>query len=1234
MGRQVDGDPRRRGSGGAAGLPDRPPPVSVAYDPPPPPRQARGSAKMKMESLIAAVDSTEPMLQFPDADAAKSRRKRAKKTREDDDWRPARYESVEYAAAPARAMAPASILNPAPPEAQTTSAINDARNGNAYQYQVETVAPQQMMASVFHEMPVIQSFAETERRRAGLDGPGGVSATAASTVAMPQVVAEPSRSAAAVGQSESLNGGLPAASRNGPATVTNGLSVFEVYFPFARSASGEFASGREQEPNGSTGNGRSLKRKRRNETGSGRPSRRSGKEDDASGVSKYDLLRFDVDSIKLVPQGLVDRVEPKMSSAFIAKVIRSHVDNWCRRSGFGNNFLSEVTTLLTAYYPCNYPTLLDEVLAGFLFTCPEYIDKFLPHMIAKYHKTAESVTSAKHPVIDAFARQCQSVRGSYETRHDLACLTLLRCLVERNTEKFLLSPSIAICAVECSDAALGRFWRALLSAMRLNGVSDEGDDAAPAWNVYEPSHQVYELLMFDDKLRSRYAPDSRRISESFVRAVLFNRSVKSQVIASYSDLLQLALSGIFADARTAWTTSLFNDWVAESARVEPDAPAFPLEDLIKLLLEFCANVSTQKTNWFANHILGYVLSEQYPSKHRERALSEIIRRYMPLLLGAAPAEDTKYVDLFRNRSVGGEDNKDSSEEAARKESVKTPAGSEKASRTAIAERLERLLSFLATCDEKCGALFLKLWATAWTDGSDTTIEPLAWSYIRALMLVLIRVSTDQGPAESSRSLKVMFCDLAERTASAFFRRLQVATKNEERVLPQATEILNESLELLLSTGGKAVQRVLFDVVNVLRACPGGASMLCNAVKLLLDDRSQDPSFNVQTTKQRTDTSKNSTDCPQSPTSVESQLRGTFGAVQANTLASLLALVTRAKKHTTAFVRTQLSSPSLVRFLVAKLETWQRRHRATFTRQILALMQMVDAVVSSSERGAPYTIAWAQPYVVQDVVKFAYIGPHDVSVRAVIILRNAVAQSHGANAERALWEVLRQCTKTCCGCSSTAGKENDPSWPALDAQAPRDATVAMFAELVGAMILSGPESTLAQVGSYVEANILSCLAGETRVNLFLLTLVQRVVQDTAANTRWSSLVPVVQVGVSSLAIAGSDRIRVLQLQVLRAVCSRVLVLTQSSNSVSSRAGGGRIEVAKKAKATTKQQRQAADEVAQWRRLLCSERVQSDLRAVVATTSSSASNGERCSRAAIELARGVLTLSARVEKLAQV
>eukprot|EP00644_Phytophthora_capsici_P007243 jgi/Phyca11/534319/estExt2_fgenesh1_pg.C_PHYCAscaffold_220087 len=247
-----------------------------------------------------------------------------------------------------------------------------------------SIAPERS-SSVFHnEMPpIIQSFSE-ERRRDAVQSNG-----------------------------ERKNGALVANGDASPATRT----MFDFYFPTGKA-----------EANGSSN--RSLKRKRR-----------SGRRDE----TEVDLLRFGVDAAKLVPQGLVDRVDVYMSRAVLVKVVGNHVTNWCNRSGFAPSFLQEISTLLAAYYPCNYPTLLDEVLAGFLFKRPEFMDLLLPAMLEKMSKAGESVSTTKYPVADA--------------------LTL---------------------------------WRALLPPAQEK-ASVEGDDLN--WQVDDPWQQIVELLAEEGKLQ-------------------------------------------------------------------------------------------------------------------------------------------------------------------------------------------------------------------------------------------------------------------------------------------------------------------------------------------------------------------------------------------------------------------------------------------------------------------------------------------------------------------------------------------------------------------------------------------------------------------------------------------------------------------------------------------------------------------------------------------------------------
>lgn len=1076
-------------------------------------------AKMKMESLIAAADSAEAALPPPPPPPPPpplgAKRKRARK--------------APPAADGAWQSSGGALPSPA------TSGDGGARG----------FRPQ---ASVFHEVPTIQSFAE---RRAA-DGE------------QPQAQAEPAPRIASA--------------------ATARQSVFEVYFPLAKSP-------RPQEANGAAA--RSLKRKRRGDLAGGRSGRRGAKDEDASGVSKYDLLRFEVDSVKLVPQGLVDRVEPKMSSAFIAKVIRSHVKNWCRRSGFGSNFVAEVTTLLTAYYPCNYPTLLDEVFAGFLFARPEYIDKFLPPMVAKYQKIAESVTSSKHPVIDALARQCIQMRGQYETRHDLACLALLRCLVEANSDKFLLSPSIAICAVECSDAVLDRFWRALMAAMRLNVGEREDDDGASAWRVHDPSHQVYELVMYDGKLRPRGAFTSHRLAESFARVVLFNGPLRDQVVASYPDLLQLAVGSLFADTQTTCSSALFKDWIVKE---DSSVTAYPLENMVSHLVELSPGMNSLQPNWFVNHILGYFLSDQYPSSYREHALGSVVEKYVYLILGAAAEVSSSSVAYF-SKSENAKSNGHTSSQTP----TKTPLGEKILDD--IAGRLDQLLVFLGGCNAQNVKLLLKIWGE---------LGIRKWCYVRAAMLSWLKVLSDQEFA-NRLAIADVFSEFAEQIVCSYFRQLQASIKTETPTTPATAAISAESLGMMLATDGQSTRRALFLVLSYLQVYQRGGTIFSNTVKVLLDGRSQGLSSAENNTKRRAIELKQQ-DSNALP--AKKQLSVSLGVEEANTLKSLLYLL--ANSGTSTFVRTQLSSRPLVCFLVGKLETWGRFRHSTFSDQILALLTVVDKTVSAGSKTAPH-IEWIQPYVVQDVIRFAYDSPHDVTVRAIGILRNAFGASKSSRFERGMWEVVRQCTKTCCGCSNSPRREVSEDFVTA-----REAAVAICADLVATMLHQASERTLSKVGEFIEANMLSCLGNTTRVNFFLLSLVQRVVESRGVGIRWSLFVSAVQLSISSLAGPQSDRIRVRQLQLLRAACSLVLSLPHRSVRVSRESEVGKCEVVSKDAESSRQ----AEELSRWRRVVCSERVQSDLRVLVAPTR----GRQHCSRVAIELARGVQTLSARVEKLA--
>ncbi|KAI9918173.1 hypothetical protein PsorP6_012661 [Peronosclerospora sorghi] len=188
------------------------------------------------------------------------------------------------------------------------------------------------------------------------------------------------------------NGEIPHCNGHGDPSPGVRRSMYDFYFP----------TGKRTE-NSEGGMNRSLKRKRR-----------TGRRMEELAVSNgADMLRFGVDVAKLVPEGLVDRVDVHMNRLVRIKVVSNHVTNWCNRSGFASSFLGEITTLLAAYYPCTYATLLDEVFAGFLLKRPEFMHLLLPAMLAKMRKTGESILTTKFPVTDALVRMCSVKTGPH-----------------------------------------------------------------------------------------------------------------------------------------------------------------------------------------------------------------------------------------------------------------------------------------------------------------------------------------------------------------------------------------------------------------------------------------------------------------------------------------------------------------------------------------------------------------------------------------------------------------------------------------------------------------------------------------------------------------------------------------------------------------------------------------------------------------------------------------------------
>ncbi|ETI56481.1 hypothetical protein, variant 2 [Phytophthora nicotianae CJ01A1] len=903
---------------------------------------------------------------------------------------------------------------------------------------------------------------------------------------MPTIIPSFSRDAVEV-NGETKNGAA-----NGDASPAATRSVLDYYFPSGRS-----------ESNGSSGN-RSLKRKRR-----------SSRRDELT--ADVDLLRFGVDAAKLVPQGLVDRVDAHMSRAVLLKVVDNHVTNWCNRSGFAPSFLQEITTLLAAYYPCNYPTLLDEVLAGFLFKRPEFMDLLLPAMLEKMSKAGESVSTTKYPVADALVRMCGSPVTT--ARHDLACRSLLRCLVEHNGDRFALSPWIAACAIESSDGVLQSLWRALLPRTQ----------EAENWRIEDPGQQIVELLAEEGKLRVC------QFSCGFVELLLSDDELKKQLEGSQSYLIPDCLERAFKYASTSWSSSLMTEWL-ERRRKHKDAGS--LKDLVGFFVRFNAKLSVKKPEWFVNHVLSFALSPHCPVAEQESVLRAILSDHMSFLFGT--------------QSLKSEQNGSSEASAVTDLDV---VGSQ--SVLEVQSKLELLVGLLVAANARTSALFLDIWSQAWLD----KIRILPWSYVHSLLCVTI-----QGAVDDRSALGQKLQSFTTRVCRSYYRRLSNVDKDEE-VASKFSETLNLLLPSIRPVAGILLQEVLAVLADLAQNRSADAcAIFGNAVALHLG-KCGEP---VDNSVKRSVVQKSLVEYDRSPA-----IPATIDLLTTlKTLASI-------KNDTGDFTRRVLSRGSVVRLLSSLLNFGRRRRRQEM------LLDVMNVVVVSNT-SVKLNRDWTRQYVVQELVHCAYTGPPNSARKATALLQNIFR--HSTCIPTLLWVILQQCTKLCCGREEKA-KVDNLSLNSENYQGRADT----FAELVKAMVIAVPSNTVREVLCFVEQKLASCSIGQTRMNLFLLLLLRKLV---VCELQCSVLLPVVQRAVCPLARSDLNHIRLIQLQLLKALCTRLVATRQ--HPVTSK----------------------LSHYEDWKRcedLLCNERLQADLRSVLKG---------RTGRASEVLAQGILACTHRL------
>ncbi|OWZ16089.1 hypothetical protein PHMEG_00010173 [Phytophthora megakarya] len=917
-------------------------------------------------------------------------------------------------------------------------------------------------------------------------------------------------------QTQAANGenknGAPIANGDASPAVR---SMFDFYFPARAEANGA--------------SGRSLKRKRR-----------SGRRGDDLAAAEVDLLRFGVDAAKLVPQGLVDRVDVHMSRAALGKVVGNHVTNWCNRSGFAPSFLQEITTLLAAYYPCNYPTLLDEVLAGFLLKRPEFIDLLLPAMLEKMTKTSESVSTTKFPVADALVR-----------------------MLEHNGDRFVLSPPlIAACAVESSDNVLQTLWRALLPRSPNAHVNGSVDDDELNWRIEDPAQQIVELLAEEGKLRIC------RISCVFVTLMFSDEGIMKQLVDSQSYLISDCLERAFKYGSTSWSASLMAEWLERRRKQQPEGTdlAGSFKDLADFLARFNLKLSVKKPEWFINHVLSFALSPQCHVAEQEFALRAILRDHMSFVFGGVDAQL-----LDQKNSLNG----------SRESSVTGSVATEdldvvrRQSVSEVRSKIELLFGLLIAANARTSALFLDIWSEVWSDKRMV----LSWGYVHALICVVIEDTIDDR-SELGQKLQ----SFTTRLCRSYYHRLsrQLIEDNvPDDVSAKFSEVLNVLLPSARPIASVLLQEVLgaladFERSHAAEAC----SIFGNAVTLHLGSCSDG---GTTVSVKRGVVQKSLVEYDHSPSTTAHFL---------TTLTTLSSI----KNDTGDFTRRMLSNGPALRLLAGLLNFGRRRRRQEM------LLDVMNVIVTYNTSGK-LNRGWARQYIVQEIMYCAYTGPPNSARKAIVLLENIFRRN--TNGIRSLlWVILQQCTKFCCGREEERNGEN-LALLSDNYQCKADT----FAELVKAMIVTVPTSTVREVLSFVEQKLASCSVGKTRVNLFLLLLLRKLI---VCELQCGVLISVVQLAVCPLAPSDLDQIRLIQLQLLKALCTRLIAVRH---------------------------RQVASSTLSvvdpdWKRcedLVYNERLQSDLRSMVKTAPlTSCGVYKRTNRATEVLAQSILTFTRQLKQ----
>lgn len=835
----------------------------------------------------------------------------------------------------------------------------------------------------------------------------------------------------------------------------------------------------------------SLKRKRRTE----KETRSSRRQRDEGNGSEIDMVRFGVDPIKLVPQGLVDRIDARLSRSLIDQVIGSHVQNWIRRAAFGTNFLLEMSTLLAAYYPCTHPTLLDEVLVGFVFKRPELLDTLLQPIIDKMLKTGDSASSIRYPFIEAFVRKCASTQvicTRERKRHRFACMTMLRYLVERNPERFTLSPWIIVCANACDSEVQADFVCALLdSCVRFSGPRVSRCDVdCTNWEVFDPMEHVFELVREEESAQRQSIRGDRSLSEVIVEFVLSCEEYKSlRESLFFQKSVELFVStqspdGTHALLRKCLPIRTDEEW---SNR------------LLEILSPFASVLTRQSVShpyWFPDHILTY-LNNSTNGSNSNKAIKALFHHFTPCFLGGLRPDDVGHtVKMTINRNELKQQKAHYLESSS---SYPVLSGEE------ISARIIHILEIQR--NSYSPSTSIRAWKSMWLSQESWQLCPG-----RYLMGFIRTVSVNNIEERIGHPSAVKMTNLTASLVSKFLERslessheegfLVVVRESFGSLLPSSSAWAIKLLKEVTSAFSTLTSKLAF--ANKQNVALGNALLYCFAEFLSGALGSNGFIRN------------------QSP-SRESQLPAVIQPRNFRELQVIGNLRAMLLKHdqSSAFIARIFGSPRGRKIIEYSL-------RGTSTARALAMIDMLCSLLEYTTENDT-KLSWFDISLVKRVLDFVYSDSMKCSRSAIKLLDMYSRRSSNPDHQtQLLWTLVNECSKTCCGCRmGLAGKGYI-----------RDASTDIC-QIIRRLLYQMNRDDVDLVLEHVEQHAASCTVEGETTNLFVLLLLRQLCTAQIIQTSTHRLISVVHVALAGVSEGSNPVVVVLKLELLRAFCACVV-----------------------------------------------------------------------------------------------